>query len=82
MNLLIKDNDTLGLAAHIPNLQGQSLCHLKLNLATWQIHERSPTSLIICHHCLRARAKQASTADTDHPVSLEQSRGVGDVPDE
>jgi hypothetical protein len=82
MNLLTKDNDTLGLAAHIPDTHGGPLCHLNLNLAHWHIGDRLPTSLLICHHCLRALAKQALAANVDRPTSLEQSLGVGDVPDE
>ena len=78
MNFLMKDNDTFGLAAHLPDHQGQPLCHLKLNLANWHIHDRVPTSLLICHHCIRAQAKQQAAANPDHREALEQPRAVGD----
>jgi hypothetical protein len=58
MNVLMKDSDKLGLAAHIPNSNGQPLCRLKLKLTNWHIHNRLPTSLLICHHCLLVWAKQ------------------------
>ena len=76
MHVLMKDSDTFGLAAHIPDPKGQPLCHLKLKLATWQIRDRSPTSLLICHHCLRAQAKQRHAANPDHLAPLEQSGGA------
>ena len=65
MNLLLKDSDTFGLAAHIPDPHGHTLCHLTLKLAHWHIHDRSPAFLLICHHCLLARAKQPTAANPD-----------------
>ena len=58
IRLLIKTEDTKGLAAHIPDALGRRLCHTQLKLGPWQIHYQSPEGILICSNCHRAQ-KQA-----------------------
>jgi hypothetical protein len=76
--VLLKDGDSGGLAAHLPDVQGRPLCRLAVTLTNWRIHIRVPTSLLICHHCLLVRAKQQPAVNPDHPTPPAQSRSVGE----
>ncbi len=56
--LLVRVDPTEGLADHIPNIVGQPLCKIRLNLSLWQIEERPVEEARICHRCTVMLAKQ------------------------
>jgi hypothetical protein len=55
MHLLIKSNGEPGLAAHIPDMNGDPLCNIKIKRADWHVCDRSPNRLVVCYHCRRVK---------------------------
>ncbi len=56
--LLVRVDQTEGLADHIPNIVGQPLCKIRLNLSLWQIEACPVEEARICHRCTVVLAKQ------------------------
>jgi hypothetical protein len=56
--LLVCRDRTRGVADHIPNIVGQPLCKIRLNLSLWQIEARPVEEARICHRCTVVLAKQ------------------------
>lgn len=63
MQLLIKADGTLGTSAHIANTDGQPICKININPATWQIQERAPKGVFICRRCQRMQAQRDSAGN-------------------
>ncbi len=61
MVLLVRVDQTAGLADHVPNTVGQPLCKIRLNRSFWQIKERPVDEARVCHRCTVMLAKQART---------------------
>lgn len=54
MHLLTKVGCT-GLAAHIPDMNGQPFCKTRIDRAKWEICDYQPDGMVICYHCRRAQ---------------------------
>jgi hypothetical protein len=54
---LVKRNPRLGLAAHIPDAQGNPLCRTLLKRDTWVIQDREPQQLLVCANCRKKDAR-------------------------
>jgi len=59
MVLLVRVDQTAGLANHIPDASGHALCKRELKLSLWRIEERLVDETLICNIC---RVKQAKLA--------------------
>ena len=57
MQLLIKDIDYQGVAAHIVDTHGNPLCHINIKRSLWHIQEQPERNIVICYHCRRIHEK-------------------------
>ncbi len=57
IRLLVCIDRTRNVAQHIPNIVGQPLCKIRLNLSLWQLEERPVDKTLICNRCKQNQAK-------------------------